>query len=86
MLSFEYVIKDPVGIHARPAGLVVSVCKEFTSKITIEKEGKNPVDAKRLFGIMGLGVKNGEKIKMTFDGEDEAKALEKVKEVLTSNL
>ena len=40
MKTFEYTITDPVGIHARPAGLLVKAVKEHASKVTITK--KNP--------------------------------------------
>lgn len=39
MREFTYVIKDPVGLHARPAGLLVKKAGEFTSKITVESGG-----------------------------------------------
>ena len=53
MREFKYVITDLQGIHARPAGELVKLCKTFTSNITIGKDGKD-VDAKRILGIMGL--------------------------------
>ncbi len=56
MKEFTYVITDTEGIHARPAGELVKKAKEFTSSISIFKEGKK-ADAKKLFGLMGLGVK-----------------------------
>lgn len=79
MKTFEYTIKDELGIHARPAGLLVKAAKGLDSKVTIDKDGKS-ADATKLFAIMGLGVKNAETIKITVDGGDEeasAKAMEK---------
>jgi len=55
MKSFNYTITDAQGIHARPAGLFVKAATEFKSSVTIAKDGKE-ADAKRIFGIMGLGV------------------------------
>lgn len=61
MKTFEYTITDPVGIHARPAGLLVKAVKEHASKVTITK--KNPdgteksADAKKLLALMNLGIK-----------------------------
>ena len=78
MKTFDYKIKDKLGIHARPAGLLVKKAGALTSSITISKD-KKVVDAKRIFGIMGLSVKCGETITMTIEGEDEdedAEALE----------
>ena len=54
MKTFNYVIKDELGIHARPAGLLVKEAAKFQSAVKIAKDGKE-VDAKRIFGVMGLG-------------------------------
>lgn len=73
MKEFKYVITDPQGIHARPAGEIVKAAKEFACAITLTKDGKSG-DCKKIFGIMGLGVKKGNEVVLTFDGEDEDKA------------
>ena len=69
MKSFEYVIKEEVGIHARPASLLVKEVTAYNSRITIEKAGKK-ADAKRLLSVMALGVKCGEKVGFTIEGDD----------------
>ena len=79
MKEFTYTITDPDGMHARPAGALVKTAGEFSSSIQIGKDGKF-VDAKRIFGIMSLGVKTGNEITLKVEGEDEetaAAALEK---------
>ena len=58
MKTIEYTIKDALGIHARPAGLLVKEAGKFASKIMIASP-KKEVDAKRIMGVMGLGVKGG---------------------------
>ena len=58
MKTFEYVIKDEVGIHARPAGLLVKEAKKYESRVTVSKDGKS-AEATKLMAIMGLGVKCG---------------------------
>lgn len=58
MKNFEYEIKDSVGIHARPAGMLVKEAKKYESKITIEANGKS-AEATKLMAVMGLGVKCG---------------------------
>lgn len=70
MKKFEYVVTDPLGIHARPAGLLVKEAKNYQSIITIEKDGKQ-VDATRLMAVMGLGVKKDQKVKVSIEGADE---------------
>ena len=77
MKEFKYVIKDEQGIHARPAGMFVKEAAAFSSKVTISKDGKE-VDAKRILGVMGLGVKKGHEVTFTFDGADEDAAYEAV--------
>ena len=73
MTEFKYVIKDEIGIHARPAGLLVKAAKGFTSKITIECNGKS-ADARKLMALMSMGVKCGDEVTVTVEGEDETDA------------
>ena len=61
MKEFKYTITDPEGIHARPAGELVKVCKEFACKITLTKDGKT-ADCKKIFGLMGLAVKKEQEV------------------------
>jgi phosphocarrier protein len=83
--EFAYVITDPEGIHARPAGALVKAASAFSSKVTLEKGGKE-VDAKRIFGIMGLAAKKGDTILLRADGEDEESAIEQLSSFLKTNL
>ena len=85
MKEFQYVITDPEGIHARPAGMLVKTAAGFKSDIKIEKDGK-AVNAKTIFGVMGLGVKKNMEIKMTIDGEDEDQAAEVLQKFFSENL
>ena len=85
MKELKYVITDPEGIHARPAGELVKAVKDFQSAITISKDGKS-ADAKRIIGIMGLAVKKGQEISVTAEGEDEASAIAAIDTFLKENL
>lgn len=85
MKSFEYVIKDEIGIHARPAGMLSKVAKEFESEIIISKGDKSAV-ASKLMALMGLGVKCGDTILVSINGADEDTAAEKIKSFLENNL
>ncbi len=75
MEHLSYTIKDEAGIHARPAGLIVSGAKNFDCKILIKLSEKT-ADAKGLFSIMGLAAKKGDTLQMEFCGDDEAAAKE----------
>ena len=85
MKTFTYTIKDDLGIHARPAGLLVKTAKNFNSEITIAKDGKS-VNALKLMALMGLGVKCGDTITVTVSGEDEETAASAMEEFFKSNL
>lgn len=85
MREFRYVITDPEGIHARPAGELVKAAKAFACSIKLTKDGKSG-DCKKIFGIMGLGVKKGNEVTLTFEGEDEDAAYEAVSSFLQENL
>ena len=83
MKEFKYVITDAEGIHARPAGELVKAAKEFSSKITITKDGKS---GKKIFGVMALAVKCGNEVTITVEGEDEEAAAAKIEEFMKSNM
>lgn len=85
MKKFEYVIKDEVGIHARPAGLLVKEAKKYESKITISKDGKS-AEATKLMAVMGLGVKCGQSVEVAVEGADEDAAYEGIKAFFETNL
>ncbi len=85
MKEFTYTIKDPQGIHARPAGLLVKKAAEYTSSIKMIKDGKE-ADLKRIFAVMGLGVKSGMTVTVRAEGDDEDAASEAVQKFLEENL
>lgn len=85
MKTFTYTIKDDLGIHARPAGLLVKTAKNFNSEITIAKDERS-VNAVKLMALMGLGVKCGDTITVTVSGEDEESAASAMEEFFKSNL
>lgn len=85
MKEFKYVVTDAEGIHARPAGLLVKKAAEFTSAVTITK-GEKSADAKRIFGVMGLGVKTGEEVTISVDGADEDTAIAELETFFKENL
>ena len=85
MKTFTYTVKDAVGIHARPAGLIVTLAKNYDSDIIIEKGGKG-VSAKKLMALMSLGVKCGETVIVCVEGNDEAAASTAIEEFFKTNL
>lgn len=85
MKEFKYVITDPEGIHARPAGILVKQAAGYQSTVKIAK-GEKSADAKRIFGVMGLGVKTGEEVTITVEGADEEKAITELEAFFKENL
>lgn len=85
MKSFEYTITDEVGIHARPAGLLVKEVKKYDSVINVAKDGKS-AEAKKLMALMGLGVKQGDTVTVSVEGGDEEAVAAKMEEFFKNNL
>ena len=85
MKSFSYTVKDELGIHARPAGMLVKEVKNFKSKVTLEKDGK-VIDAARLMAVMSMGVKKDQTVTITVEGTDEDAAYDALKSFFETNL
>ena len=85
MKQFQYTIKDELGVHARPAGLLVKLAKQYASTITIEKNGKT-CDMRKLMALMGMGVKQGDTVTIKVEGDDEAACAEAIQKFLSENV
>ena len=85
MIELEYIIKDPEGVHALPAGDLVKLAKSITCSVMASGNGQ-AADCKRLFGLMSLGIKCGQKLTITCAGPDEATAITAIRDYLTKNL
>lgn len=79
MLTFSHTIQASHGLHARPAGKLIQTVKSFDAFVKIESKGKE-TDARKLIGLMGLGVKKGDPLTFTIEGADEKDALRALKE------
>ena len=85
MKEFKHVINDPLGMHARPAGMLVKAVAPFASKITVTAP-TGSADAKRLMALMRLAAKQGMELTITVEGPDEEKAAAELQAFLTANL
>ena len=85
MKQIQYTITDPLGIHARPAGLLVKECTPFASTITMKK-GEKTADCKKIFALMSLGVKTSDTIEVIIEGSDEDQAVTIIETFLQQNL
>ena len=84
MRELQYIVMDETGIHARPAGLLAKEASRFQSEIRMKK-GDQIADAKRIFSIMGLAVKQKELISITIEGEDEDVCAPAIEEFFKAN-
>ncbi len=85
MKQFTYVITDEIGIHARPAGLLVKEAKKYQSTITITCNGKSAA-ASKLMAVMGMGVKHADTVEVSVEGPDEDTAFEEMQKFFHENL
>ena len=87
MKKFEYKIKDELGIHARPAGILVKKVGEFKSKIVLTNlKNQKSTDADKIFGVMSLGIKCKDQIEISIEGDDEEIAYSELKSFFEENL
>ena len=85
MRTFEYAIIDELGIHARPAGMLVKEVKKYDAKITLSAKGKT-MDAGKLMMIMGMGIKQGDVVTVSAEGVDEDTAIAALEKIFNENL
>ena len=85
MKEFKHVIADPLGMHARPAGMLVKAVAGYASKITVTAP-TGTADAKRLMALMRLAAKQGHELTVTVEGPDEDTAATELQAFLSANL
>ena len=77
MVSKKIIVKNPTGLHLRPAGVLCDTAVQFQSKITFQK-GNTTSNAKILLSVLGARVKAGDEVEFICEGEDEQEALETI--------
>lgn len=85
MRTFTHIIGDPLGLHARPAGMLVKAASGYSSAVTVEAPG-GKADAKRIMAVMRLAAKQGMELTVTCEGPDEEQAAEGLQVFLKENL
>ncbi len=86
MKQFNYTITDPLGIHARPAGLLAKVAKGYGDTVVTVTKGGSTVKASQLMKLMGMGVKQGDEITVAAEGPAEDEAIAAVEAFFKENL
>ena len=74
MVSQKVVIKNPTGLHLRPAGILCKEAMQFKSHITFRYRN-NVANAKSVLSVLGACIKSGDEIEIVCEGEDEEEAL-----------
>lgn len=86
MKQFTYAITDPIGIHARPAGMLAQLAKSFADSTVTLTKGDQTVKATQLMKLMNLGVKAGDEVTIAVEGGDEDAAIAALEAFLKENL
>lgn len=86
MVSQKVTIKNPTGLHLRPAGILCKKAIDYGSSITFKYGGENIANAKSVLSVLGACIKSGDEIELICEGEDEEKALKEMIELIESGL
>ena len=89
MVSEKATIKNPTGLHLRPAGLFCKTAMQYESKVTIEKKSKTEditANAKSVLSVLGACIKSGDIITIVCEGEDEEAALSEMIRIVEAGL
>ena len=86
MVSQKVKIKNPTGLHLRPAGVLCKNAIEYTSVITFKYGGENVANAKSVLSVLGACVQSGDEIELICEGEDEETALREMIALIESGL
>ena len=84
MKQAKFVIENTLGIHARPAAEIVKLATKFESEINLSGNSKD-ANAKRLLGVMAMGIKQGQELVITASGSDETEVLEAFELLISKN-
>lgn len=85
MVSQKVTIKNPTGLHLRPAGILCSQAMQFQAQVLFHYRG-NTANAKSVLSVLGACIKSGDEIELVCDGEDESEALAAMVSAVESGL
>ena len=89
MVSGKTKIKNPTGLHLRPAGLFCTTAMQFASKITVRKQARNEevtANAKSVLSVLGACIKSGDEIEVICEGADKTAALAEMIRIIEDGL
>ncbi len=85
MITNEYIILAPQGLHARPATALIKLAKNYKSAISLQKGGKT-IKLNSMLNLLSLAIKGGETVTLIVDGDDENEAVAAVSQFFTEQL
>lgn len=85
MVSQKVIIKNPTGLHLRPAGILCKEAMQYKSLITFQYRG-NTANAKSVLSVLGACIKTGDEIEFVCEGEDEEVALKAMVDAVENGL
>ena len=80
-LTKELLVQNKMGIHARPAAMIVRVTNKYKAEVFVEKD-EEQVNGKSIMGLMMLAAGMGSKLLVTCEGADGEKALAEIEEII----
>lgn len=83
-MEFTIKVQNEDGLHARPAGILAKAVSQFTSKVELSVGGRK-INSKSIMSIMSLGLKGGDEILFSVEGDDASLAVEKIKKLFENN-
>ena len=83
-LRKKVIVKNKLGLHARPAALFVQTANKFDSHIIVEKD-KERINGKSIMGILSLGVEQGSSIIIEAEGQDAQTAMLELERLVSTN-
>lgn len=86
MVQFNFTVRDELGIHARPAGLLAKLAKSLDPAVITIAKGEKSVKASQLMKLMALAVKKGDEVTVTVEGDNEAEAAAAMQKFFEENL
>jgi phosphotransferase system HPr (HPr) family protein len=89
MPEVTLTVRNPSGLHARPAATFVKAASGFRADLQLTNLTRNPersANAKSVIGVMGLGVSSGHQIRLTADGPDAQRAIDALAELVESGI
>ena len=85
----ELEVRNPSGLHARPAALFVEIARRFSADVQVANLTRNPeqpASARSLLAVLALGISHGHAIRIDADGADAERAISALRELVESGL